>query len=116
MRQPLRIVSGLALVMGLGLLCTFPSCSEDPPPQPADLAPPGDLAMAPDLVMPLTCRDGVRDGDETDVDCGGACAPCATGQMCNLAADCQSTACTGGQCVAWRPIPELHGGQVDALA
>ena len=25
---------------------------------------------------PWTCSDGVHNGDETAVDCGGACAPC----------------------------------------
>lgn len=25
---------------------------------------------------PSTCESGVRDGDETGVDCGGDCAPC----------------------------------------
>jgi hypothetical protein len=27
----------------------------------------------------FTCTDGVRNGDETDVDCGGSCTPCETG-------------------------------------
>lgn len=29
-----------------------------------------------------TCSDGIKNGDETGVDCGGsACAPCATNQL-----------------------------------
>jgi len=48
----------------------------------------------------VTCRDRVRDGDETDVDCGGACQPCAAGLACALPADCQSNACDGGACRA----------------
>jgi len=40
-----------------------------------------------------TCADGKRDGDETDVDCGGSCAPCATGRACRRDADCLSSAC-----------------------
>jgi hypothetical protein len=42
------------------------------------------------LVMaPRTCIDGVKDGAETDVDCGGGtCAPCGDGKACNTSADC----------------------------
>ena len=46
------------------------------------------------------CDDGVKDGTETDVDCGGACAKCAVGKMCQLDADCTSSTCIGGTCVA----------------
>jgi hypothetical protein len=46
------------------------------------------------------CGDGRQNGTETDVDCGGACAPCAGGQRCSVGADCRSTLCQGGTCVA----------------
>lgn len=46
-----------------------------------------------------TCRDGVKNGTETDVDCGGTCPRCATGRTCSVANDCQSGTCTGGACV-----------------
>jgi hypothetical protein len=46
------------------------------------------------------CRDRVRDGDETDVDCGGSCQPCAAAKQCIVAADCQSHACDAGRCRA----------------
>ena len=29
------------------------------------------------------CMSGDRDGDETDVDCGGSCTPCDTGKACS---------------------------------
>ena len=29
-------------------------------------------AMVPDAIPPATCDDGLRNGDEADVDCGGA--------------------------------------------
>jgi hypothetical protein len=35
----------------------------------------------------------VLDGSETDVDCGGPCAPCAQGKACNVNADCASGSC-----------------------
>jgi hypothetical protein len=43
-----------------------------------------------------TCTDLVKNGTETDVDCGGAsCAKCGTGKTCNGASDCVSAVCTG---------------------
>src|SRR6185369_15471849 len=37
------------------------------------------------------CKNGVKDLDESDVDCGGAdCDKCAHGKPCNQAADCVS--------------------------
>lgn len=40
------------------------------------------------------CSDHRTDGQETDVDCGGAvCSPCASGQKCMLNFDCQSGIC-----------------------
>jgi hypothetical protein len=46
------------------------------------------------------CRDRVRDGDETDIDCGGSCQPCAAAKQCMRAEDCQSQACDAGSCRA----------------
>ncbi len=39
------------------------------------------------------CHDGVRNGDESDVDCGGACPGCPDGAPCGLDADCRSAFC-----------------------
>ncbi|MCA1664624.1 MAG: hypothetical protein LC659_10205, partial [Myxococcales bacterium] len=46
------------------------------------------------------CFDGVKDGSETDVDCGGMCQKkCRNGQGCNNVADCVSGAsCASNQC------------------
>jgi hypothetical protein len=44
------------------------------------------------------CRDRVRDGDESDVDCGGTCGGCAGGAACRAGGDCQSRRCDGGRC------------------
>jgi hypothetical protein len=40
-----------------------------------------------------TCSDGLRDGAETDVDCGGPCPPCALGKGCAVANDCENMQC-----------------------
>jgi len=50
-----------------------------------------------DVTAP-TCSDGQRDGDETDVDCGGSCGVCGDGRVCTAAADCASGACTASLC------------------
>jgi ELWxxDGT repeat protein len=46
----------------------------------------------------VTCTDGVQNGDESAVDCGGSCAPCAAGQACNADGDCLSGWCLGVHC------------------
>ena len=42
-----------------------------------------------------SCSDGVMNGSETDVDCGGNCSPCPLDEICHGDADCQSGACDG---------------------
>jgi hypothetical protein len=49
-----------------------------------DSGSPGDVAH---------CDDGVLNAGETDVDCGGACAPCPTGSLCIGDDDCASGTC-----------------------
>lgn len=50
-----------------------------------------------------TATDGVKNADESDVDCGGAqtMAPkCTPGKACGSGKDCDSDVCTGGKCQA----------------
>ncbi len=42
---------------------------------------------------PGSCTDGIANGDETDVDCGGSCKACGDGAGCSVAADCTSKVC-----------------------
>ena len=37
---------------------------------------------------PSSCGDGIKDGDESDIDCGGSCPPCGIGQACLANGDC----------------------------
>lgn len=46
-----------------------------------------------DSAAETTCSNQRRDGDESDIDCGGSCSPCATGRACAEGRDCQSTYC-----------------------
>ncbi len=48
------------------------------------------------LCLDPTCADGVQNGTETDVDCGGgACPGCDDGEMCMVGTDCSSQVCDG---------------------
>lgn len=58
-----------------------------------------------------TCFDRVRNGSETDIDCGGSCTTCTTAAACSSAADCESAACDGGSCAA----PSCENGVRDGL-
>src|SRR5262245_27518720 len=45
------------------------------------------------------CSDGVRNGTETDIDCGGSqCAPCASPARSLAPSDCASGVCQEGVC------------------
>jgi hypothetical protein len=47
----------------------------------------------------FSCTDMMKDGDETDVDCGGSnCPGCALGKACNVGTDCASGHCANGMC------------------
>jgi hypothetical protein len=62
------------------------------------------------------CVDGVKDADESGLDCGGnTCGDCGVGQGCVLASDCASTFCSvGGVCVASRCQDGFaNGGETD---
>ncbi|WP_437570607.1 hypothetical protein [Sorangium sp. So ce542] len=48
-----------------------------------------------------TCADGVKNGDETGVDCGkDGCPRCPAGEGCATPADCASGVCWAGVCEA----------------
>ncbi len=40
-----------------------------------------------------TCSDGVKNGSESDVDCGGSCQRCTNGKRCTTGKDCLSGLC-----------------------
>jgi hypothetical protein len=64
------------------------------------------------MTPPVQCTDGVQNGSETDVDCGGGtCATCPNGKMCQVAADCTSSACVNHTCAA--PPSECRDGAKD---
>ena len=46
-----------------------------------------------------TCGDGIQNGAETGVDCGGPVCPTCGDITCSVDGDCSSGACIGGTCV-----------------
>ena len=57
-----------------------------------------------------SCTDKVKNGSETDVDCGGACAGCADGKQCLAAKDCGSGVCKAGACAAASCTDKVKNG------
>ncbi len=61
----------------------------------------GNAALRPALTVCYanpSCSDGLLNGLESDLDCGGSCTPCADGQTCVSATDCQNAVCLAGVC------------------
>ncbi|MBI5536645.1 MAG: hypothetical protein HY898_28255 [Deltaproteobacteria bacterium] len=61
-----------------------------------------DTNANPKVCLAATCTDTVANGDETDVDCGGSCAPtskCADTKKCKVGGDCTSGYCDATQLV-----------------
>ena len=45
------------------------------------------------------CTDKLRDGDESDIDCGGSCrAKCANNRQCLVSSDCKTSYCVNNVC------------------
>ena len=64
-----------------------------------------------------TSTDGVKNGTETDVDCGGPDAPkCVTGKSCSVGDDCESLGCTYlKKCAERRSCTAHFGGDTCGL-
>src|SRR5215471_10795787 len=62
----------------------------------------GGAAGAGGMITQVTpsCTDHVKNGGETDVDCGGntGCPVCKVGQMCLTGSDCENGVCIIGFC------------------
>lgn len=52
---------------------------------------------------PPSCIDNLKNGSETDIDCGGSCPKCPDGDACLIDSDCQSNACDDNTCGV--PLP-----------
>lgn len=56
------------------------------------------LHAAPANAAEPSCYDGVKNGPETDVDCGGDCIPCGLDLTCYVPRDCLSGRCEDRIC------------------
>ena len=50
------------------------------------------------VCQPPSCSDGLQNGDESDVDCGGSCPACPIGGSCVIGGDCTTGICEGSVC------------------
>jgi hypothetical protein len=66
------------------------------------------------LCQPPACDDAIKSGDESDVDCGGGCGPCAVDAACAAPADCASGFCSAGVCTIAAHCAEIKAGAPDA--
>jgi hypothetical protein len=62
-----------------------------------------------------SCSDGVKNGTETGVDCGGSCPPCGNGLGCLVGGNCQSGVCSGGACQAASCADGIKNGTETAV-
>ena len=60
-----------------------------------------------------TCSDGIKNGSETDVDCGGACPRCVNGKTCVSRNDCVGALCINGTCTACTSSPSNCGAETN---
>ncbi len=80
---------------GAGTDCTSGICAINADPATAKNPNPPAACANELCCMPGSCTDGIRDGAETDVDCGGpGCKPCATPLHCLADTDCASLNCS----------------------
>ena len=56
-----------------------------------------------DCYVENTCNNGVKDDNESDVDCGGKCGKCENNKACQSESDCKSGECTAGKCTGEAP-------------
>jgi hypothetical protein len=95
--------------------CGVPWCAPRRLPQAALVDEEEEAAAAAAGRVPR-CDDHIRNGVETDNDCGGACGPCDDGKRCDRSSDCRNGSCVLGYCGATLPVAVLYrDGNGDAL-
>jgi hypothetical protein len=67
-----------------------------------------DAPVSVDTLPTPTCTDGIHNGDETDADCGGSCAPCEVAHSCETSSDCLASVCDATLCRRAFSCAELH--------
>jgi hypothetical protein len=105
--------TGSACAMGGGKKCTAASTC-------VECVVNGDCVMSgvcdpmTNTCSPASCGDAVKNGTETDLNCGGAaCPPCATGKMCSAGTDCVGGTCVANLCAATCTDGIKNNGEAD---
>ena len=65
---------------------------------PAPTTPSPTTSSPTQLPTVALCSNGVKDGAESDVDCGQDCSPCIEGKQCNVNSDCKTGRCDSSVC------------------
>ncbi|HZY09081.1 MAG TPA: hypothetical protein VFE69_15090, partial [Ilumatobacteraceae bacterium] len=69
------------------------------------------LACVGGICRPGHCANQDKDGNETDVNCGGSCPPCGSGKTCQATADCASgLTCFNNKCTANHCVNNVKDG------
>ena len=111
----MKTLLGLVLLLGsTGCVVDWSIPTSDSKAAPGSSSTTTDTAAAGQVTTPAvppTPTDGIKNGDETDVDCGGATAPkCVTGKGCAAGTDCTSGACPAGACSESPSCKQKAGG------
>ncbi len=81
-----------------GLKCTENRCA--------------DGTVEPVIDPEVVCSDGIKNYEETAIDCGGnLCPQCSAEKECKVDSDCQSWSCKGGLCAS-APCTSAQSGQI----
>jgi len=100
--SPSQTPTDLPTITPTAIPSTVPTAKPSPVPTVTPTA-------APTLIPTISptapdCVDGQLNGDETDVDCGGSCHPCAVGQACLTDKDCRQSNCGDSNvCITFSP-------------
>ena len=76
-----------------------------------------DSSCALDTKACFKCTDKLKNGDETDVDCGGTvCPACSAGKACKAATDCKVGVCASSACRLAKSCKELLAARPKAAS
>ncbi|MCC7574058.1 hypothetical protein KO361_00500, partial [Candidatus Woesearchaeota archaeon] len=63
-----------------------------------------------ETAQPQHCFNTIKDGDETDTDCGGSCLACEVNKKCIINSDCKSNYCLLGTCTVTSCTDGIRNG------
>ncbi|MFZ5893508.1 MAG: alkaline phosphatase family protein [Myxococcota bacterium] len=95
-------------VVSAGATRTGLTCSK-----PADCL--SHVCGAKGVCVASTCSDGVKNGLETAIDCGGPTCKACPNQACSLPTECASGKCTTGKCVAATCSDNVRNGNESSI-